>query len=98
MASAADSSDYHFTWISPTESCQAAPDARCCVHKRCRPPDASDSLIRFADRGGLAYFQHLEDQTMKRILRLSAWALLTGMAATGIAAADEISDWNQMLL
>src|SRR5580658_8907226 len=43
-------------------------------------------------------FQHLEDQTMKRILRLSAWALLTGMAATGIAAADEISDWNQMLL
>jgi hypothetical protein len=35
---------------------------------------------------------------MKCILRLCAWALLTGMAATGIAAADEISDWNQMLL
>ncbi len=35
---------------------------------------------------------------MKCIFRLSAWALLTGMAATGIAAADEISDWNQMLL
>ncbi len=35
---------------------------------------------------------------MKCILRLSAWALLTGMAAVGIAAADEISDWNQMLL
>ncbi len=35
---------------------------------------------------------------MKCIRRLSAWALLTGMAATGIAAADEISDWNQMLL
>jgi len=35
---------------------------------------------------------------MKCILRLSAWALLTGMTATGIAAADELSDWNQMLL
>ncbi len=35
---------------------------------------------------------------MKSILRISAWALLTGVAACGIAAADEISDWNQMLL
>ena len=35
---------------------------------------------------------------MKCIFRLFAWALLTGMAASGIAAADEISDWNQMLL
>ena len=35
---------------------------------------------------------------MKCILRLFAWTLLTGVAANGIAAADEISDWNQMLL
>src|ERR1700722_17021431 len=61
--------------------------------------DASDSPIRFADRGGLAYFNTWRTKTMKCILRLSAWALLTGMAATGIAAAaDEIRDWNQMLL
>ena len=35
---------------------------------------------------------------MKCMLRLFAWALLTGAAANGIATADEISDWNQMLL
>lgn len=35
---------------------------------------------------------------MKCIFRLSASALLIGVAASGIAVADEISDWNQMLL
>ncbi len=35
---------------------------------------------------------------MKCIPSLCAWALLASMAASGIAAADEISDWNQMLL
>ena len=94
MASAADSSDYHFTWISPAESCQVTPGARCCLHMRRR--DAGFPIL--CRRGGLAYFNTWRTKTMKCILRLSAWALLTGAAATGIAAADEISDWNQMLL
>ena len=34
----------------------------------------------------------------KWIVRLFAWTLLTGVAASGIAAADELSDWNNMLL
>jgi hypothetical protein len=35
---------------------------------------------------------------MKFLIRISALVLIAGNAAVGIAAADELSDWNQMLL
>jgi hypothetical protein len=35
---------------------------------------------------------------MKSLVRISAWALVAMGVARGVATADEISDWNQMLL
>lgn len=35
---------------------------------------------------------------MKSLIRISALALIAGNAAVGIAVADELSDWNQVLL
>ena len=59
----------------------------------CRDFNISGSRI-----GPIPTFLRLEDQTMKCLVRFSALTLLAGIAASGVAAADEISDWNQMLL
>jgi hypothetical protein len=38
------------------------------------------------------------DNHMKSLIRISALVLIAGNAAVGIAVADELSDWNQVLL